>query len=171
MDKVSAVANYAKPQNKTELRSFLGLVGYYCKFIPDYSGQTASLSNLLRKTMPDVIEWNDETNDAFDHLKQLLCSKPILQAPDFNQTFTLQTDASKTRLRSVLSQQDDGAEYPVAFASRKLQAAEQRNATIQQKCLVIKWAVEKFANYLLGREFNIETDHAPLQWLQNHQHN
>ena len=80
--------------------------------------------------------------------------------------FILQTDACQAGVGAVLSQMDeDGEEHAVAYASKKLNPAEARYATIELECLAIKWAVNKFSTYLLGKEFIIETDHAPLQWM------
>ena len=96
----------------------------------------------------------------------------MLQAPDFNRRFVLQTDASKMGLGAVLSQRGpDGREHPVAYASRKSSPAERNYSTIEQECLSIKWGIDKFAVYLLGHQFDVETDHAPLKWLGDHQHN
>ena len=170
--KIATVQNYPKPVTKKELRAFLGLTGYYRKFISDFSGRTALLSDMLKKSFPEHLRWTEDTEQAFQSLKQALCKEPVLQAPDFRKKFILQTDASRIGIGAVLSQVgDDGLEHPVAYASRKLQAAERNYATIEQECLAIKWGVEKFAVYLLGKEFEIQTDHAPLKWLQEHQHN
>ena len=170
--KVNAVFNWPQPKTKSELRSFLGLVGYYRKFVPDFSELTSSLYDLLKKNMPEQLIWNSSLVYVFNSLKKLLCSEPVLLAPNFSKEFTLQTDASKNGLGAVLSQLDgNGADHPVAYASRKLRPAEKNYSTIEQECLAIKWAVDKFSNYLLGRTFIIETDHAPLKWLDQHQHN
>ena len=170
--KVNAVFNWPQPKTKSELRSFLGLVGYYRKFVPDFSELTSSLYDLLKKNMPEQLIWNSSLVYVFNSLKKLLCSEPVLLAPDFSKEFTLQTDASKNGLGAVLSQLDgNGADHPVAYASRKLRPAEKNYSTIEQECLAIKWAIDKFSNYLLGRTFIIETDHAPLKWLDQHQHN
>ena len=95
--------------------------------MPDFSELTSSLYELLQKKKPEMITWTSELLYVFNSLKTLLCSRPVLLAPDFGKLFTLQTDASKNGLGAVLSQMDnDGAEHPVAFASRKLRPAEQK---------------------------------------------
>ena len=170
--KIAGVSTYPRPKTKKDLRAFLGLTGYYRKFIPDFSGKTALLSDMLKMSSPEQLKWTEESDIAFSDLKRLLCEEPVLQAPDFNRRFVLQTDASKMGLGAVLSQRGpDGREHPVAYASRKLSSAECNYSTIEQECLAIKWGIDKFAVYLLGRQFDVETDHAPLKWLGDHQHN
>lgn len=86
--------------------------------------------------------------------------------PDFNQPFTLQTDASDRGVGAVLSQQDSsGMEHPVGYFSRKLLPREERYATVEKECLAIKLGIQAFRVYLLGRHFKIETDHRSLEWL------
>jgi len=96
---------------------------------------------------------------------------PILRLPDFDRVFTLQTDASDIGIGAVLTQPDDsGVKHPVAFASRKLLPREKRYSTIERECLAIMWGVSKFQEYLYGKEFLLETDHQPLQYLGNTQY-
>ena len=89
----------------------------------------------------------------------------MLHAPDFGKRFVLQTDASEVGLGAVLSQIHDGREYPVTFVSRKLLPHEKNYATIEKECLAAKWAMGKLRYYLLGCEFALVTDHAPLKWM------
>ena len=95
---------FLPPNRKKHLRSFLGLTGYYRRFIPDYATVAAPLTDLTRKDAPNKLTWNMPCNQAFSALKQALCSSPILQSPDFQRPFILQTDASDRGVGAVLSQ-------------------------------------------------------------------
>ena len=103
------------------MRAFLGLTGYYRKFIPNYLDTATPLSNLTRKAESSRVRWSEECERAFHELKTRLCSEPILLSPDFDNEFILQTDALEKGIGAVLSQyDDDGTEHLVAFYSRKL---------------------------------------------------
>ena len=148
------------------MRTFLGLTGYYRHFIPEYSSIAAPLTDLTKKSSPNQVVWSAQCDGAFVRLKQLLCSSPILQSPDFTRPFILQTDASDRGVGAVLSQVgSDGEEHPVGYFSRKLLPWEERYSTVEKECLAIKLAVSAFRVYLLGRKFVIQTDHRSLQWL------
>jgi len=164
--KLRAVEAFPIPQTKKQVRTFLGLTGYYRKFIRNYSSISAPLTELTKKCAPNRIEWTSSCNKAFLMLKQQLCCSPVLRSPDFTKEFRLQTDASEYGVGAVLSQEDDsGDEHPVAYFSRKLLPREQKYATIEKECLAIKLACEAFKVYLLGRQFVVQTDHRALEWL------
>ncbi len=91
LDKVQAVQEFAIPQTKTDVRAFLGLTGYYRKFIPNYATIALPLTDLTRKTAPNQVQWDSHCEVAFCKLKELLCSSPVLQSPDFSRQFILQT--------------------------------------------------------------------------------
>ena len=164
--KIEAIKSFAIPQTKRQVRSFLGLAGYYRKFIPDFSVIAAPISDLTKKSAPSRVIWTAECDSAFGRLKELLCSSPVLRSPDFSQPFVVQTDASDRGIGAVLSQRDDaGEEHPVACYSRKLLPREERYSTIKKECLAIKLGIQAFRVYLLGQPFVIETDHRSLEWL------
>ena len=164
--KIESVQQFKIPETKQQVRAFLGLTGYYRRFIPDYAALTVPLTDLTRKGAPNEVSWNKKCEDAFEKLKQLLCSSPILRSPDFSRPFILQTDASDRGVGAVLSQEsEDGEEHPVGYFSRKLLPREERYATVEKECLAIKLGVQAFRVYLLGRHFTIQTDHRSLQWL------
>ena len=151
---------------KTEVRAFLGMTGYYRRFIANYTEITSTLTDLVKKSAPNKVLWSDECNSAFTTLKKLLCSSPVLSSPDFSREFILQTDASDRAVGAVLSQVNKiGEEHPVGYFSRKLLSREERYSTIEKECLAIKMGVEAFSVYLLGRDLVIQTDHRALQWL------
>ena len=125
---------------------------------------------MIRKYEPEIVSWSEECNRAFCELKELLLSYPVLRNVNFSLPFTLQVDASDVGVGAVLSQPDEeGMEHPVAYFSRKLLPREQKFSVIEKECLAIKLGIETFAVYLIGREFNIQTDHRALQWLSKSQ--
>ena len=121
-DKVKAVTDWVKPMSVKEVRSFLGLTGYYRKFVPKYSSIASPLTNLTKDDI--VFEWTEECQEAFDNLKVKLTTAPILGYPNYELPFILETDASLKGLGAVLSQKHEGVNYVVAYASRKLSGAE-----------------------------------------------
>ena len=167
-DRVKAISEMPLPKTKKQIRSFLGSVGYYDQFVPHYAALRAPLDQLLRKTEPDIVQWNPSTIQAFEVLRQVLTKEPILQLPDSDLPFTLQTDASDIGLGAVLLQPcqvDPRKLAPVAYASRTLKGAERNYSTIEKEGLAVFWALQKFHVYLYGREFTLRTDHKPLLYL------
>ena len=164
--KVKAVVEFPLPNTKTEMRAFLGLTGYYRRFIPNYASLAAGLTDMTKKTAPTQVEWTTSTHKAFKELQHALCSSPLLRSPDFSRPFILQTDASERGVGAVLSQRSDqGEEHPIAYFSKKLQPREEKYSTIEKECLAIKVAPHAFRTYLIGRQFTVETDHRSLIWL------
>ena len=164
--KVEAITRFTTPQTKREVRTFLGLAGYYRKFIPDFATIAAPLTDLTRKNAPNLVSWSPASEGAFTELKSRMCSSSILQSPDFTKPFVVHTDASERGVGAVLSQlDDDGNDYPVSYYSRKLLPREERYATVEKECLAIRLAVHAFRVYLLGRPFTIQTDYRALEWL------
>ena len=163
-DKVAAIQNLAIPTNPKEVRSFLGVINYYRRFLGDMAEHIEPLNKLLRKNA--TFKVSREVEESVKWCKRKLSSAPILQFPDFDKEFTLTTDASQTALGAVLSQERRLGDQPVAFASRRLTPAETRYSTIERELLGVVWAVEHFRPYLLGRRFNIKTDHKPLVWVE-----
>lgn len=164
--KVEEIARYPVPTTKKGVRTYLGLTGYYRRFIANYSTIAKPLTDLTKKACPEKIEWTTDCQDAFDHLKQALVSQPVMRNPDFRRDFIVQTDASGCGVGAVLSQPDEeGNDHPIAYFSKKLLPREQKYSTVEQECLAIKLAIEAFSVYLLGRPFKVQTDHRALRWL------
>ena len=116
--KIQCVESFPTPTNKMQVRRFLGLTGYYRKFFPDYVKIAAPLADLTRKNKSNHVAWTVECDKAFQELKLILCSSPVLASPDFTRPITLQTDASHCGVGAVLSQyDDDGLEHPVAYSA------------------------------------------------------
>ena len=119
--KVQSIQEYPMLCSKKDVRAFLGLAGYYRRFIPEFASIAAPLTDLTRKGNPDKVVWSTTCETAFQRLKALLQESSILKVAEPNKPFVLQTDASDQGLGAVLSQKgDDGQEHPVAYASRKL---------------------------------------------------
>ncbi len=165
INKTAAIATCPRPKTKKEVRQFLGLAGYYRRFIPNYSDLISPLTDLTKKEFPDPVQWTELCQQAFTQVKAALCGGPLLHSPNFSLPFLLQTDASDRGLGAVLSQEMEGEERPVLYISRKLSKREAMYSTIEKECLAIRWAVLTLRYYLLGREFTLCSDHAPLQWL------
>lgn len=164
-DKINAVLKYPLPKTTTEIKSFLGLVGYYRRFIKDFAKITQPMTSCLKKRNGIVI--NQNYIDSFNKCKELLTHAPLLQYPDFEKPFILTTDASNVAVGAVLSQGQIGSDKPIAYASRTLSDTEARYSTIERELLAIIWAVKHFRPYLYGRKFIIYTDHRPLVWLRS----
>ena len=160
--KIQAVLQLPEPTDVTTLRHFLGLASYYRRYIHQFSDIAAPLNQLTQKGVTFV--WDQKCKEAFITLKQHLISAPILMYPSFDQSspeFCLQTDASAVGIGAVLEQ----GGHVIAYASRSLTQPERHYSVIQRECLAIVYAVKQFRHYLLGRQFKLFTDHAPLQWL------
>lgn len=162
-DKIQAILQYPLPTTVTEIKSFLGLIGYYRKFIRDFAKITRPFTACLKKGSKIII--NDQYKECFETCKKLLTNSPLLQFPDFNKPFILTTDASNFALGAVLSQGPVGSDKPIAYASRTLSNTETKYSTIEKELLAIIWAVKYFRPYLYGNKFTIYTDHRPLAWL------
>ena len=165
-DKLFNIQQAPIPQTKKQVRSFLGLVGFYSKFIPNYSTVAAPLTDLTKRGCPNKIVWVDALERSFVILKKLLSSNPVLRLPDLSREFILQTDASEVGLGACLLQDFDGQKSPVAYASKKLTKSELNYSVIEKECLALVWAIRKFHVYLYGKDFILETDHQPLVYLR-----
>jgi len=164
-DKVESIKDCKRPASKKEVRSFLGLVGYYRKFIANFSAKAAPLTDATKKGNPNQIEWSEALENAFLTLSNYLSKSPVLRLPDFGKDFVLRTDASATGIGAVLLQEEDGVKHPVQYASRKLKQGEVNYSTIEKECLALVWGVQKFEVYLYGRKFVLESDHQPLSYI------
>ncbi|KAL4155977.1 hypothetical protein QTP88_000012 [Uroleucon formosanum] len=161
--KIECIVNYPVPDNTKKIKSFLGLIGYYRKFIKDFSKKAKPLTNLLKQNQPFI--WSDSCEDSFLFFKNILTNEPILQHPDFDRPFIVTTDASNTAIGAILSQGKVGTDLPITYASRTLNKAEKNYNTTEKELLAIVWAVKQFRPYLYGRKFTVVTDHKPLTWL------
>ncbi|GFW99778.1 retrovirus-related Pol polyprotein from transposon 297 [Trichonephila clavipes] len=164
--KIKAIADFPRPTTKTHVRSFLGLVGYYSHYIPNYSTIASPLTGALKgKIKKEKITWDEKCGKAFEELKAKLVTQPILFAPDFATEFILQTDASEVGAGVVLSQRIEGEEHPIVFLSKKFSKAERNYSTVERELAAIIFGLKRLKHYLDGQKFIIETDHNPLRYL------
>ena len=161
---LAAIREIPPHKTATEVCSFLGLAGYYWRYVKNFATIAGPLHALTRKDA--VFHWSAECQTAFDHLKTLLTTSPITAFPDFSQAFQLYTDASTAGLGAILAQVHDGKERIICCASRALNQAEKAYPATKLECLAIVWAVAKFRPYLMAMPFEVFSDHYALQWLK-----
>ncbi|XP_043263448.1 uncharacterized protein LOC122403783 [Colletes gigas] len=162
---LQAVKEFPIPKTQKNIQQFLGLTGYYRRFIQNYSGKAQPLVQLLGKGVR--FNWTSEQQKSFEQLRDELCEQPILQYPDFNQPFIITTDASDFAVGAVLSQGQIGQDLPIAYASRSLGKAERNYSATEKECLAMVYAAQYFRPYVFGRKFTLVTDHRPLVWLHS----
>ncbi|CAK9834602.1 Retrovirus-related Pol polyprotein from transposon 17.6, partial [Anthophora retusa] len=162
---LQAVKGFPVPKSQKHIQQFLGLTGYYRRFIQDYSVKAKPLIKLLGKGIR--FNWTQEQQKSFEQLRNELCTQPILQYPDFNRPFIITTDASDFAVGAVLSQGEIGRDLPIAYASRSLNKAERNYSATEKECLAMVYAVQYFRPYVFGRKFTLVTDHRPLVWLHS----
>ena len=165
-DKIRAIKEAPAPTNITELRSFLGMITYYSKFLPNMSTKLTPLYALLAKKKR--WSWHTKEEAAFQLAKQALHSDAVLVHFDSSKPLILACDASQYGIGAVLSHVfEDGREKPIAYTSRTLNPAEKRYSQLEKEGLAIVSGIKKFHNFLYGRHFIIESDHRPLSFLFN----
>lgn len=166
-EKISAIQEYSKPTNVTELKRFLGVCSWYRRFVKDFSQIVHPLNDLMKgKVKKQVLVWNEEAEAAFEQLKEKLVTAPVLASPDFDKPFVIQTDASDSSVGAVLTQGDTDNEHPISYVSRTLTKAERNFSVTERECLAVIFAIEKFRPYVEGTKFKVITDHYSLLWLQ-----
>ncbi|KAG7307507.1 hypothetical protein JYU34_007710 [Plutella xylostella] len=160
-EKVDAVVKIASPTNISQLRSFIGLVNFYARFVPNISTVLSPLYKLLKKGIR--WNWNTECELSFNKIKAILCSTEVLAHYDPTKKLILTCDASPVGIGGVLTQVGaDGCERPVSYISRTLSPAEQNYSQIDREALAIVFSLQKFHQYVYGRRFVLRTDHKPL---------
>ena len=173
--KVEAVTKWPSPKTVYDVRSFLGFVGYYRRFIKEFSKIAKPIREVItglenqskRTAKKTFVEWTEAANSAFEHLKKLCTSTPILAYPDYKSPFVLHTDSSSEGLGAVLYQKQDGKLRVIAYASRSVSKSESHYPAHKLEFLALKWAVcEKFHEYLYGSNtFEVYTDNNPLTYV------
>ncbi|KAE8972323.1 hypothetical protein PR001_g26646, partial [Phytophthora rubi] len=157
------VAAVRMPRDAVEVKRFVHLAGYYRRFIEGFGSFMTPMTKLLRKGAQ--WEWAEAQQAAFDRVKAVLTSKPLLIYPDFTLPFRLVTDASKVGLGACLMQDRGEGWQPVAYASKVNSTTEANYGITELECLAKVWAIKLFRPYLYGRRFTIITDHSALKWL------
>lgn len=171
-EKIKAIEKLCPPQDITGVKSFLGVVNFYRRFIKNCSGISEPLIELTRgKKKAKDFEWGEDQQDAFEDLKQKLISAPILCYPDMSKEFFIETDASDIGIGAILSQnhKEEGEfiRLPVAFASKSLSKAERNYSTSEREGWAVVWSVKHFKPYIFGMHFTIITDHNALKALKD----
>ncbi|KAL0544053.1 hypothetical protein IC582_019164 [Cucumis melo] len=157
--KIEAVTGWTRPSTVSEVRSFLGLAGYYRWFVENFSRIATPLTQLTRKGVPFV--WSKACEDSFQNLKQKLVTAPVLTVPDGSGSFVIYSDASKKGLGCVLMQQGK----VVAYASRQLKSHEQNYPTHDLELAAVVFALKIWRHYLYGEKIQIFTDHKSLKYF------
>jgi hypothetical protein len=160
---VTAIETYPIPVNLKQLRAFLGLSGYYRRFVMDYSRIASPLYELTKKN--DNFIWTDKCQNSFDSLKAALVSPAILGFPCYDQPFKLYTDASSFSVGAVLCQEQDGIERVISHADRSLSNSERNFGISEKECLALVYAVKQFDCFLRHNYFEAYVDHSALKWL------
>ena len=162
-DRVTAINSYPRPSNLRTLRRFLGMTGFYARFIPNFSECAAVLHALKRKGSPFI--WASEHQAAFEALKKALMEAPVLQIPDFDKDFVLVTDASDLAISAVLNQRVGEHLAPIAYYSSLLSPAQRNYSVYEKECLAVLSGCDKFRPYLEHKEFELHCDNLALCWL------
>ena len=157
--KIAAVVNWKLPRNVTKVRSFLGLVGYYRRFVRGFFVIASPLTTLLRKGIK--FEWTDKCQNSFEQLEGMLVEAPVLTQPTSGKEYTLYSDASGAGLGCVLMQ--DGK--VVAYASRQLKLHEQNYPTHDLELVAVVFTLKIWRHYLYGEKCRIYTNHKSLKYL------
>lgn len=160
---IDKICGWPQPARVRDVRAFLGMSGYYRRFVKDYSKLAKPLTNLTRKGV--TFCWTTPCEDAFQKLKSVLVSPEVMAFPTDHCPFILDTDACDVSIGAVLSQMQGGNERVIAYASRTLNKAERNYCVTDRELLAVKHFVEYFRQYLLGRSFTVRSDHQALVWL------
>ncbi|XP_065861818.1 uncharacterized protein [Euphorbia lathyris] len=161
--KIDLIVSLPFPTNVREVRSFLGHAGFYRRFIKDFSKIAQPLSNLMKQDVK--FEFGEECKEAFDKLKSLLTTAPIIQPPKWDEPFEIMCDASNYAIGAFLGQRIDKKNHVIYYASRTLNDAQRNYSTTEKELLAIVFALDKFRSYVLGSKVIVFSDHAALKYL------
>ena len=163
---VEKILSFPKPKSKKEVQRFLGMIGYYRRFCYNFSDVVCPLTNLLGKTTKFI--WTNECENAFENVKAMLVSQPVLNIPNWEKDYVLSVDASDIGAGAVLQQEgDDGILHPVSFFSKKFNVHERNYSTVEKEALALILAIKHYEVYLsTTRQLMVYTDHNPLVFIQ-----
>jgi hypothetical protein len=163
--KIEVIENWPTPKDAGDVRSGLGMFGYYRKFVKDYSKKAKPLTRLTEKDTEFV--WGEKEDEAWRSLKEGLVNAPILAYPDPKERFILDTDASGFGIGAVLSQVQGGKERVIAYGSRTMSKEERRYCVTRQELLAVVHFIKTYRHFLYGHNFLVRTDHGALKYLFN----
>lgn len=165
--RTKAILQCKQPRNKKELASFIGMVSYLSKYLKDYSVIAAPLNELRKKNCK--FKFTQQCMNAFQKLKEMICSPPVLAIPNLNAEFELYTDASEIGCGGALMQKDEfGVSKPVSYFSKKFTESERNLSVYQKEALGVILSFNKFNCYLEHREFKLYTDNSALSYVLSH---
>ena len=166
--KIDQIVNYKTPTSVDEVRSFLGLAGYYRRVIKEFGSIAKPLTAKTQKEASKLpFTWDEKDQAAFEKLRTCLTTPSILAYPDFEKEFLLFTDACDYGIGAVLSQIQNENEVVIAYFSNQLKKAELKYATVEKEAFAVVEAIKHFRHYLLDKPFTVISDHRPLQWLED----
>lgn len=160
---VQCVLDWPSPRNIKELEKFLGFVNYHRDFVPNMAEILSPITQLTKKSVP--FYWSPACEEAFEQLKSIMASPPVLAYPNNEDPYVLDTDASGVSVAAALYQLQNGREKPISFASLTLTPSQRKYCTTRQELLAVVVFTRRFRHYLLGRHFTVRTDHGSLAWL------
>ena len=164
-EKIEKIINLKPPQNVHQTRQLIGCLTYYRRFIRNFSTLISPITELLKKDVPFV--WSSECEKSLKVLKERFVNTGILRYPDYEKPFRVHTDSSSIAIGAVLSQLDENKiDRPIAFISRKLTDIQQRWPIREKEALSVVWACTTFRVYLIGKKFDIFTDHQSHKWMK-----
>ena len=161
--KVEALLHFERPTTRKQLQAFLGLAGYYRRFIPHFADIASVLSDLLKKGQN--FSWKESHERAFLDIKSRIATRPILRPPDFTKPFCMAVDASDVAIGATLFQLVDDIEHPICFLSKKLDVHQRKYSTVEKEALGLILAVRAFSVYFGSSSVTVFTDHSPLQFI------
>ena len=164
--KVKVISDFPRPESKKQFMRFLGMAGYYCKCCRNFSTVVESLTQLLSKKAKFL--WNYKCEQAFEELKAMLKSAPVLSAPDFDRQFKLAVDANDVAAGAVLLQEDkDGVDHPICYFAKKFNIDQRNYSTVEKECLALVLALQHFEVYVRSScaPVIVFSDHNPLVFL------
>lgn len=165
-EKLSAIKQLKRPVTKKDVKSVLGLMGFYRSYIPKYAELALPLTELTKGRKSGEVNWGRKEEESFHKLKNALCTATALSTPACNKPFQVHTDASDYAVGCCLTQIDEKGDYkPIAFASQKLNGSQKNWATIEKEAYAVLFGLKKFDKWLHGNSVEIITDHNPLKYL------
>ena len=160
-EKLESIAKMSAPKNPKEVKQFLGLVGYYRKFVPRFADISRVLTHLTKKEVE--FKWTPECEKCFQILKDFLQQAPILRYPDPQASYTLYTDASKYAYAGVLTQQNDGVDHPITYVSGLFRGSQLNWATLTKEAYAIYMSIKKLNFYINTAKITVRSDQLPLK--------